>query len=159
MRCVKFYTVGSLGMIVHLSLLALFVRVFKMHYQLATALAVEAAVLHNFLWHRRWTWADRPFHGLAAVGARLFRFHLSNGLVSIVGNLFFMHLFAGVMRFDPIVASLLSIAPCALINFVVSDRWVFLRQDCIPPAAGGACHQAAAPTTVPRGSITAEQMD
>ena len=28
-------------------------------YPLATALAVEAAILHNFLWHERWTWADR----------------------------------------------------------------------------------------------------
>ncbi len=129
MRCVKFYTVGSLGMIVHLSLLALFVRGLQMHYQLATVLAVEAAVLHNFLWHRRWTWADRPVEGLSAVGARLLRFHLSNGLVSILGNLFFMRLFAGVVGFDPMVASLLSIAPCALANFLVSDRWVFLARD------------------------------
>jgi putative flippase GtrA len=29
-------------------------------YLVATALAVEAAVVHNFLWHQRFTWIDRP---------------------------------------------------------------------------------------------------
>ena len=128
-RWTKFSAVGSIGMGVHLGLLALFVKVFGMHYLVATALAVETAVLHNFVWHRRWTWADRPVAGISAIAATLLRFHLSNGLVSIAGNLLFMHLFAGVMGFDPLVASLLSIPPCALLNFLVSDRWVFLSSD------------------------------
>jgi dolichol-phosphate mannosyltransferase len=125
-RWTKFSAVGSIGMAVHLGLLALFVKVFGMHYLLATALSVETAVLHNFVWHCLWTWADRPVARLSAIAATLLRFHLSNGFVSIAGNLFFMHLFVGVMASDPFVASLLSIAPCAVINFMVSDRWVFL---------------------------------
>jgi dolichol-phosphate mannosyltransferase len=130
-RWTKFSAVGSIGMAVHLGLLALFVKVFGMHYLLATGLAVETAVLHNFVWHCRWTWADRPVEGSAALAATLLRFHLSNGLVSLAGNLFFMQLFAGMMEIDPFVASLLSIPPCALMNFLVSDRWVFHA-----PAAG-----------------------
>jgi dolichol-phosphate mannosyltransferase len=133
MRCMKFYAVGAMGMAVHLTLLALFVRVFEMHYQWATVFAVEAAVIHNFLWHRRWTWADRPVKGASATAARLVRFNVTNGLVSVLGNLFLMHLFAGLLRFDPIVASLLSIPPCALVNFLVSDRWVFLSQVSVAP--------------------------
>jgi dolichol-phosphate mannosyltransferase len=128
----KFYAVGAMGMAVHLTLLSLFVRVLQMHYQWATVFAVEAAVVHNFLWHRRWTWADRRVDGAAATAARLVRFNLTNGLVSVLGNLFFMHLFAGLLRFDPIVASLLSIPPCALVNFLVSDRWVFLSPGSTP---------------------------
>ena len=136
MRCMKFYAVGAMGMAVHLTLLALFVRVLQMHYQWATVFAVEAAVVHNFLWHRRWTWSDRPVDGAAATAARLVRFNLTNGLVSVLGNLFFMHLFAGLLRFDPIVASLLSIPPCALVNFLVSDRWVFLSPGSTPRFTG-----------------------
>ena len=142
MRCIKFYTVGSLGMMVHLGLLALFVRGFQMHYQLATALAVEVAVLHNFLWHRRWTWADRPFAGPVAVSVRLLRFNLTNGLVSVLGNLFFMQLFVGGLGLEPVPASLLSIAPCALVNFIVSDRWVFLTRGSGHPSSNRAADQA-----------------
>ncbi len=41
------------------------------HYLVATALAVEMAVLHNFFWHRRWTWADRrdPEHDVSCCGS------------------------------------------------------------------------------------------
>jgi putative flippase GtrA len=125
-RWTKFSVVGAIGMAVHLGLLALLVKVFGVHYLLATAISVETAVLHNFVWHCHWTWADRPVVGLAAVAATLLRFDLSNGFVSIAGNLFFMQLFAGEMGIDPLIASLLSIPPCAVINFLVSDRWVFL---------------------------------
>ena len=125
-RWIRFSAVGVIGLGVQLALLALFVKAFHIHYLLATALSVESAVLHNFAWHCRWTWADRPVAGPSAIVATLLRFNLSNGFVSIGGILFFMQLFAGVMRFDPVVASVLSLAPCALINFLVSDRWVFL---------------------------------
>lgn len=130
-RWTKFSVVGAIGMVVHLGLLALFVKVLGMHYLLATAVSVETAVLHNFFWHCHWTWADRPVAGLTAVAATLLRFHLGNGFVSIAGNLFFMQLFAGGVGIDPFIASLLSILPCALINFLVSERWVFLA-----PSAG-----------------------
>ena len=42
---------------------ALFVLTHNTHsisYLTATALAVELAVLNNFVWHQLWTWRDRP---------------------------------------------------------------------------------------------------
>ena len=125
-RWTKFSTIGLIGLGVQLALLALFVKGFGMHYLLATALSVEAAVAHNFAWHCRWTWADRPMTGASAIAAALLRFHLSNGVVSILGNLLFMYLLVGLLTIDPVMASVLSLLPCALINFLISDRWVFL---------------------------------
>ena len=56
---------------------------------------MELTVLHNFLWHERFTWADRTgkFHRFLHARewpARLFRFNLSNGAISMVGNLALM---------------------------------------------------------------------
>ena len=130
MRWMKFNAVGALGMVVHVGLLGFFVHVLGLHYLLATALSVEAAVLHNFVWHIRWTWADRRGFVLPALGITLLRFNLTNGLVSQAGNLFFMRLLAGAAGIGPVVATLLSIVPCALANFFVSDRWVF-----VPPGS------------------------
>ena len=143
-RWTKFSAIGGIGMGVHLGLLALFVHGWGMHYLMATALSVEAAVLHNFVWHCKWTWVDRPVTGISALAARLFRFHMGNGLVSLAGNLFFMQLFAGVLGFDPLVASLLSIAPCAVVNFLVSDRWVF-SPALLPPPDESDCEKAGPP--------------
>ena len=49
-------------------------------------------MLHNFVWHERWTWADRRFGGFAGpqTFARLVRFNVATGLISIVGNLVLM---------------------------------------------------------------------
>ncbi|MGH9783648.1 MAG: GtrA family protein [Terriglobia bacterium] len=140
MRWLKFNAVGALGMAVQLGSLGVFVHGFGLHYLLATALAVEAAVLHNFLWHRRWTWADRPGIANPAWGLLLLRFNLTTGMVSIVGNLLFMGLLAGAARLDPLLANLLSIGLCSLVNFLVCDRFVFLPR----PASD----------SVPRGNIS-----
>jgi putative flippase GtrA len=56
---VRFNAVGIIGLVVQLLVLAVLLR-FGLHYLAATTMAVEAAVLHNFLWHERWTWSERP---------------------------------------------------------------------------------------------------
>jgi putative flippase GtrA len=124
MRWLKFSVVGTMGAALQLALLAFFARL-GMHYLLATAISVEAAILHNFVWHRRWTWHDRLCAPDAA-GSALARFNLTNGLVSISGNLLSAYLLAGFWRIDPVVASAVSIAIGAFANFFLSDRVVFV---------------------------------
>jgi putative flippase GtrA len=116
-----------MGVLVQLTALALLKGAASLHYLVATALAVESAILHNFLWHERWTWGDRGL--LASPGRllRLVRFNSTTGLVSIGGNVVFMRLFVGELGLPLLVGSLASIASCALLNFLVSDRFVFLR--------------------------------
>jgi putative flippase GtrA len=58
-RWLKFNFVGGIGIGVQFGALFLLKSIFHFDYLLATALAVETAVAHNFLWHERFTWADR----------------------------------------------------------------------------------------------------
>lgn len=126
-HCVRFYAVGALGIVVQLAALTLFRSGLQIDYLPATGLAVEAAVLHNFFWHEHWTWADRTRHVSTGRARRLVRFHLTNGAVSILGNLVLMQLLVGQMGAPYLVASLLSITVCSLLNFVAADRLVFAR--------------------------------
>jgi putative flippase GtrA len=116
-RWLKFNAVGIAGAALQLTLVWLLTRA-GLHYLLATALAVEAALLHNFFWHVRWTWKDRQ--------PSLLRFHFANGLVSILSNLALMKLFTGIMHIGPVPANLAAIAITSLVNFFLGDRWVFL---------------------------------
>lgn len=122
MRFVKFNAVGAVGIAVQLAVLALLAHAARLNYMLATALAVEAAVLHNFMWHERFTWADRRGGG---VRWRLLRFNTSVGAVSIGGNLLLMRFFVGYARLPVVLANLLSIAGCGVLNYFVNDKWVF----------------------------------
>lgn len=79
---------GGLGMVLQLSALAFLNHHAAGHYLCASALAVEVTLLHNFMWHLHYTWRDRRDD--SAVVARLLRFHLSNGMVSLAGNLVLM---------------------------------------------------------------------
>ncbi len=57
-RMAKFALVGAVGIAVQLAVLEGLTRL-GCHYLPATGFAVETAVLHNFLWHQRFTWSDR----------------------------------------------------------------------------------------------------
>ena len=129
LRWLRFNAVGAAGVLVQASVLAALVSLARLHYLAATAIAVEAAVLHNFLWHRRWTWSDRPGVRQAATALpMLLRFHATNGAVSLAGNLLLMWLLAGIVGLHPIAANLCSIAACSLLNFLLSDRLVFVAR-------------------------------
>jgi len=135
----RFSLVGALGIGVQLGVLAALVAC-KVNYLLATPLAVESAVLHNFVWHQRFTWVDRPGTGSQAVFQRLLRFHLSNGLVSLFGNLLLMRLLVGGLRMSVILANIVTIAACFAANFLSSDRWVFAGFTGVPaPASAATC--------------------
>lgn len=123
-RWTAFNLVGAAGIAVQLGVLAALVHVLHLPALLSTALAVEAAILHNFAWHQRWTWKDRPADA-AGVAGRLARFHLLNGLVSLAGNLAIVALLTRSLGTDPVVASSIAIVCCALVNFAASERLVF----------------------------------
>ena len=124
-RWLKFNLVGGIGIGVQLAALTFFRSLMHLDYLLATVFAVETAVIHNFLWHERFTWADRPAGGFRGALARLARFNASNGLVSIVGNLLIMRWLVGAMGTNYFAANLIAITVCSLVNFFMSDCFVF----------------------------------
>jgi putative flippase GtrA len=123
-RWLKFNTVGAAGIAVQLAALAFFKSVLGWNYLVATAAAVECAVLHNFVWHERWTWADRPA-GWRGRLSRLLRFHLGNGLVSILSNVLMMRMLVGSLGLPYLPANVLAVAITSVANFLLSEYFVF----------------------------------
>jgi putative flippase GtrA len=125
LRWIKFNAIGGVGVGVQLAALSILRSWLKLDYLLATGLAVEIAVIHNFLWHERFTWADRPATRPIQSLVRLAKFNSSNGAVSIVGNVVLMRLLVGEVRLNYVAANLVAIVVCSLVNFLLSDRLVF----------------------------------
>ena len=116
----RFNCVGLAGILVQLAMLKLLRDTAGLHYLAATAIAVEAAVLHNFYWHWKWTWAER-----GAPARRLLHFQCTTGFVSIAGNLIGMKALAGILCLPLLPANLATIAVMHVFNFLVADRYVF----------------------------------
>ena len=135
-RWLKFNFVGGMGILVQFAALFLLKGLLQFHYLVATAIAVEAAVVHNFVWHEQFTWVDRTRPDRDRTGnsrqsswrpllSRLLRFHFANGAVSILGNLALMKVMVGLGHMNYLAANAVAIAICSLLNFLVSEEWVF----------------------------------
>jgi putative flippase GtrA len=139
-RWLRFNFVGGIGIVVQFSTLLLLKNGLHFHYLAATAIAVEAAVVHNFVWHEQFTWVDRTKLTLlkSRQGTlplrrsliRFCRFSLTTGAVSIIGNLALMKVMVGQGHMNYLVANLIAIALCSLANFLVSEAWVFEEVRC-----------------------------
>jgi putative flippase GtrA len=123
MRFVRFNTVGAAGVGVQLVAVWLLADVAHVHYLLATPAAVGLAVVHNFIWHRRWTWYDRDKAG--GIFAAFVRFAVANGALSLAGNLGVMATLVSGAHAQPVVANGVAISVCGLLNFWLGDAVVF----------------------------------
>jgi putative flippase GtrA len=112
-----------MGMVVQLTALAVLSRLIAGHYLYASAGAVELAVLHNFVWHVHFTWRDRCDR--LVLLSWLMRFHLSNGLVSLLGNLALMRILVHEARLPLLVSNSIAILCCSVANFCLGDHWAF----------------------------------
>jgi putative flippase GtrA len=141
-RFLRFNAVGALGVGVQLTTLWVLVDLWGAGYVPATAVAVGCAVVHNFLWHLRWTWGDRRTRG-SAVALTFLRFAGTNGVVSIAGNVAVMVALVGAAGVTPVVANAIAIASTGLVNFATSHLFVFDGQ------APGACSSTTTQLEVP----------
>ncbi|MDP9039167.1 MAG: GtrA family protein [Acidobacteriota bacterium] len=139
----RFTLVGAMGMGVQLGSLALLNRVAPGSYLPASAAALELTLLHNFAWHLRCTWSDRRGGGTRL--AQCVRFHLSNGAVSMAGNLIVMRLLVRSAHLPVVASNLIAIACCSAANFWLGNRWAFACE-AVP---GGANEDAAARLRAP----------
>jgi len=119
----KFNLVGAMGMVVQLAALALINRWTAGHYLFATAAAIELALLHNFVGHLYYTWRDR--RDRSALLAQFMRFHLSNGVVSMLGNLALMQILVHEIHMPVLASNGIAILCCSIVNFSLGNNWAF----------------------------------
>jgi putative flippase GtrA len=126
-RWLAFSSVGTLGFAVQFSALLVLTGWFEINYLRATAIAVELAILHNFLWHQRWTWSDRGTMGIRHMFERLVRFNAGTAVTSIGGNLSLMWVLVSLFDVHYAVASVMTVLLLSMVNFLLCDRLVFRR--------------------------------
>ncbi|MGH9370198.1 MAG: GtrA family protein [Vicinamibacterales bacterium] len=156
-RWIRFNGVGALGVGVQLAVLAWLIRGIDLNYLGATVIAVEAAVLHNFYWHERWTWRDRPSGSAMSFLKRAVRFHLLNGAISLTGNLLLMRILTGALNLDPLAGNIIAIIACSIMNFGASELYVFKRT-ALAAAFVLAVHSVAAADTGPAAVSSGEML-
>jgi putative flippase GtrA len=119
--------VGALGFVVQMTVAAALLAAGLVPV-VAALLAIEAAVVTNHLWHRRWTWRERV--GALAWPGTLLRAHLGAGGTSLVVGAGTVGALAG--QVPPLAAQVIAVGLCAIANYWLADRWIFGGRDRSP---------------------------
>ena len=123
-RFLRFSAAGAFGFVVQIGVVALLVGA-GLHYVLATILAVEAAIVVNFLWHERWTWRDRPAANVRQRWLRLVRLNALAGVTSILGGVVITMLLVETLGIPAVTANVMTVAVLSMANFIGADTLVF----------------------------------
>jgi putative flippase GtrA len=124
-KWMRYNAIGVMGVGVQLSVLVALRKFFDFNPFVATFFAIQCALIHNFLWHQRWTWRSNRSGGKKAAFRRFLRFTTSSGTISTVGTLGFTALLLHAMNLPYIVCNLMAIGACNIANFLFSHTFVF----------------------------------
>jgi putative flippase GtrA len=125
-RFMRFSLAGATGFLTQIGLVALLANVLHLHYLLATAAAVEAAIIVNYVSHERYTWQDRAMAcSVAGVLRRFLRFNALTAVTSIGGSLLLTALLVECLALTPIAANAVAVVVLSIVNFIGADMLVF----------------------------------
>jgi hypothetical protein len=91
----------------------------------ATVVAIETAIVFNYMLHEKWTWNDRPARSQRERWTRLFQFNTMTALTSIAGGVLVTVLLVELMGLPPVAANIISVVSLGVLNFVGADSLVF----------------------------------
>ena len=124
-RLSRFVLTGTAGFLCQIAALWLLVSVFSLNYVLATIVAIELAIVFNYVLHEQWTWNDRPVATIRERWRRLFRFNAMTALTSIAGGVLITALLVEALGLPPVAANIISVVALGLLNFAGADSIVF----------------------------------
>ncbi len=130
-RFLRFGVVGFMGVGVNLTLLFVLTAWAHFFYLISAGMAVEAAILSNFLLNYRWTWGDRRGSALRC----MFKFH-SVSLVGLAVNLGVLAALTQGTHLHYLLSDFLGVGLATVWNFYANDLWTFHAMGA-PGAQGG----------------------
>ena len=128
LRALKFNIVGWMGMPVNMGMLYLLKDVAGFPLILASVIAIETAIVHNYIWHRHWTWAHRNRGERPPFFKQLIAYNVATGLVDLVVNvsvLWVLTTFFGVYYLISNAAGMI-LGP--LIKFWLNEKVIFRKK-------------------------------
>lgn len=122
-RFIKFGIVGFSGVIVNEGLLFLFTEVFGIFYLLSSIIAIEVAVVNNFLLNNLWTFNDRKKKGKRNFFMRLINWQIARSMTIAVNFLILWWL--TTLGIYYLISNLIGIIVATGLAYFFSVKWVW----------------------------------
>ena len=127
-RAFKFALVGGSGTLINTGLLALLTEIAHLDYRLSGAIAIETAIINNFIWNSLWTWRDRRSATTGGIFFQFVKYNCTMGLTAFALNWGIMVLLKEQFQVNYQIANLIGIGCVGGANFVLNHFWTFGSQ-------------------------------
>lgn len=124
-RFIRFGVVGASGVVVNQGLLMLIHGSLGWPLLLSSLIAIEAAILNNFLWSSTWIWRFDYDHSLRLILQKLAQYQAATLFTSMVVNASVLASLVYGLDVDYRLANLAGIAAGMGVNFLAGEFWVF----------------------------------
>lgn len=118
----KYSLVGVSGVFVNLGLYLFLTRYYEISEVVAPLIAIESALISNFILNNFWTFGKRVTH--SRIRVKFIKFHLVSGLSALINYSVFLALFLVFGLFD-ILANLIGIGLAAIVNYLINSNWTW----------------------------------
>lgn len=124
-RFLKFCIVGASGVVVNMFFFWFFYKKLGIYSLIASLLAIQLAIINNFLWNDKWTWKEKRKPGIGEFFKRLTKFAFASNLVSASGNLLGVFVFLNLLKWHYLFSNFLAISLGVVLNFLVNHYWTY----------------------------------
>jgi dolichol-phosphate mannosyltransferase len=124
-RLVKFGIVGTSGVIVNQCVLVLATK--YIDYRIGSLIAIETAIVSNFLLNYHWTWNDRKLEAIKDKTTAFIKFNLTSFTTAFLVNWTILVYLTEIVHVKYWTANLAGILVAAAINFCIGNFWVFKK--------------------------------
>ena len=118
----KYSLVGVSGVFVNLGLYFLLTRYYEISELVAPLIAIESALISNFILNNFWTFGKRITQ--SRIRVKFVKFHLVSGFSALINYSAFLALFLVFGLYD-ILANLIGIGLAAIVNYLINSNWTW----------------------------------
>ena len=118
----KYSLVGVSGVFVNLGLYFLLTRYYEISELVAPLIAIESALISNFILNNFWTFGKRITQ--SRIRVKFVKFHIVSGFSALINYSAFLTLFLVFGLYD-ILANLIGIGLAAIVNYLINSNWTW----------------------------------
>ena len=119
---IKYSLVGVSGVFVNLGLYLFLTRYYEISEVVAPLIAIESALISNFILNNFWTFGKRITQ--SRIRVKFVKFHLVSGFSALINYSAFLTLFLVFGLYD-ILANLIGIGLAAMVNYLINSNWTW----------------------------------
>ena len=118
----KYSLVGVSGVFVNLGLYLFLTRYYEISEVVAPLIAIESALISNFILNNFWTFGKRITQ--SRIRVKFVKFHLVSGFSALINYSAFLTLFLVFGLYD-ILANFIGIGLAAIVNYLINSNWTW----------------------------------